>query len=48
MPDISRIRLPNEEEYDIKDALLRHQINVLLGIEPPDERGNVNNSTEWD
>ena len=38
---ISRIKLQNNEVYDIKDALLRHQINVLLGIEQPDERDRL-------
>jgi len=35
---VSKIQLANGEQYSIKDALFRHQFNVLLGIEPPDER----------
>ena len=36
--DISKVQLPNGENYQIKDEYLRHVINVLLGIEEPDER----------
>ena len=36
--DISKVQLPNQETYQIKDEYLRHVINVLLGIEEPDER----------
>lgn len=35
---ISKVRLTDNSEYNLKDTLLRHQINVLLGIEEPDER----------
>lgn len=34
---ISKIQLPDGSIYDIKDEYLRHVINVLLGIEEPDE-----------
>ena len=33
-----KIKLPDGSIYDIKDEYLRHVINVLLGIEEPDER----------
>lgn len=36
--DISRIKLPDDSQFDIKDEYLRHMMNVLLGIEEPDER----------
>nr|DAJ17789.1 MAG TPA: hypothetical protein [Siphoviridae sp. ctngg6] len=36
--DISKIELPDGSKFDIKDAYLTHVINVLLGIEEPDER----------
>ena len=36
--DISKIELPGGSQFDIKDAHLTHVINVLLGIEEPDER----------
>ena len=35
---ISKIQLPDGSSYEIKDEYLRHVINVLLGIEEPDER----------
>ena len=38
MSDISKIKLSDGSIYDIKDEYLRHVINVLLGIEEPDER----------
>lgn len=31
--EISKVKLPSGEIYNIKDELLRHQMNVLLGIE---------------
>jgi len=31
--DISKIQMPNGEEYNIKDAEVRHMIAVLLGQE---------------
>ena len=40
---ISKIKLSDGEICNIKDELLRHQINVLLGIEQPDERDNKSN-----
>lgn len=36
--DVSKIKLPDGSEYNIKDEYLRHVINVLLGLEEPDER----------
>nr|DAE27332.1 MAG TPA: hypothetical protein [virus sp. ct8MV80]DAG36110.1 MAG TPA: hypothetical protein [Caudoviricetes sp.]DAW91603.1 MAG TPA: hypothetical protein [Bacteriophage sp.] len=36
--EISKVQLPNREVYQIKDEYFRHMINVLLGIEEPDER----------
>lgn len=33
MPDISKIKLPDDSVYDIKDEELRHMLNILLGIE---------------
>lgn len=36
--DISKIKLPDGSIYDIKDSYLTHIINVLLGLEEPDER----------
>lgn len=35
-PEISKIRLPNEEEYFIKDEELRDMLNILLGIKKPE------------
>lgn len=37
MSDISKITLPNNETYEIKDEYVRHIINVLLGIEEPEQ-----------
>lgn len=36
--DISKIELPDGVQYNIKDAYLTHVINILLGIEEPDEK----------
>ena len=36
--DISRIKLPDDSQFELKDEYLRHMMNVLLGIEEPDER----------
>lgn len=36
--DISKIELPDGSQYNIKDAYLIHVINILLGIEEPDEK----------
>jgi hypothetical protein len=36
--DISKIELPDGSQYNIKDAYLTHVINILLGIEEPDEK----------
>ena len=36
--DISKIELPDGSQFDIKDVYLTHVINVLLGLEEPDER----------
>ena len=36
--DISKIELPDGVQYNIKDAYITYVINVLLGIEEPDER----------
>ena len=36
--DISKIELPDASQFDIKDVYLTHVINVLLGVEEPDER----------
>ena len=36
--DISKIELPDGPQFDIQDAYLTPVINVLLGIEEPDER----------
>ena len=36
--DISKIELPDGSQFDIKDVYLIHVINVLLGVEEPDER----------
>lgn len=36
--DISKLKLPDGSEHNIKDEYLRHMIMVLLGIEEPDER----------
>ena len=41
MADISKIKI-NDAEYDIKDAELRHMMNILLGIEKPDVVENDN------
>lgn len=43
MNEISKIKIEDNKSdssqvYNVKDELLRHQINVLLGIEKPDER----------
>lgn len=37
MADISRVKLQDGSEYSLKDAELRHIINVLLGVEEPDK-----------
>jgi len=31
MSDISKIKLPNGEEYNFKDSEVRHMMDVLLG-----------------
>lgn len=36
--DVSKIKLSDGSEYNIKDEYLRHVIMVLLGLEEPDER----------
>lgn len=36
--DISKIELLDGSQFDIKDSYLTHVINVLLGLEEPDER----------
>lgn len=36
--DISKIELPDGSQFDIKDAYLTRVVNVLLGLEEPDER----------
>lgn len=38
MADISKIKLQDNSVYNLKDQELRHMINVLLGIEPSDDK----------
>lgn len=41
MADISKIQLPDDSVYDIKDEELRRMINILLGIEEEKNEDSV-------
>ena len=41
MPDLSKIQMPNNAIYDIKDEYSRHIINILLGIEEEDNEDKL-------
>ena len=41
MPDLSKIQMPDNTIYEIKDEYSRHIINVLLGIEEEDSKDKL-------
>lgn len=46
MSEISKIKMPDDSEYNIKDSELRHMMNVLLGIEPAEDTTTENNDSD--